>query len=166
MPTDIMICGSPELSALDLELARVANAARPKLAPTVDEARKFGAEHVSFHNFLANCLKAPSPPACITHNYLVRTTGLQIAAGLVVDPSPVPYRCSDNLPMAARFYTTTATLAVVLSREGVGVGMAFGEPGKPGTFVGDSVSMVDDPAGLSRIRWQGVDITCRPQSPP
>jgi uncharacterized protein len=160
-----MICGNKELSGLDVALAQAANAAQPKLAPTVEAARQFGEEHLRFRNFLETCLKAPAPSDCIAHNYRVRTTELQIAGGLVTDPPPVSYRCSDQRDVEVRFYTSTATPAVVLTRESAGGGMAFADRSKPGTYVGPEVTLSEGVDGASKIRWRGTELTCRPRSP-
>lgn len=160
LPAEKAICASPQLAALDRELAATYGDTLRTAAAAQQTRQRDAQKH-----WLAQrnaCGTAADTPVCLTEIYRRRLVELQIQSGRIAAPTPSAYRCKghEDQPVLAAFYPTTDPSAVMLTwRERRA--LAFVAPSGSGArYAGEGVEFWEH-QGEIRVAWgEDVVLTC------
>ncbi|HSX59443.1 MAG TPA: MliC family protein [Tahibacter sp.] len=153
------ICLSPELGALDRELATtfedtVRNAA------AAQQARQRTAQKVWLGK-RNDCGSAADAPVCLREAYRRRLVDLQIQSGRIEAPTPHAYRCKgyEKQPFLAAFYPATDPPAVMLTW-GERRALAFVAPSGSGArYAADDVDFWEHEGEIT-VKWSDTALSC------
>lgn len=157
---EALVCATPELAALDRQLAAAYAAARAKAGH--EHPPTLAAEQRGWVKGRNDCWKAGDPTACVREAYRLRTAELQARYRLLPGRGPVTYVC-DVQPadvVVATFFATDPPSAVV--ERGDGVSMMFQQPAASGArYVGRNESLWEH-QGQARVVWGhgAPELTC------
>lgn len=160
---EAQICASPDLSALDRQLAEVYAGARAKAKnahpPTL------AAEQRGWIKGRNDCWKADDQATCVRDAYRLRIAELQARYRLLPGRGPVTYVCEGQPANAvvAMFFATDPPSAVV--ERGDSVSMMFLQPAASGArYVGRNESLWEH-HGEARVVWGygAPEMTCTVQ---
>ncbi|MCP5270898.1 MAG: MliC family protein [Burkholderiaceae bacterium] len=154
------VCASPDLSALDRQLASVYAAARAKAKN--EHPPTLAAEQRGWIKGRNDCWKASDPATCVGDAYRLRIAELQARYRLLPGRGPVFYVC-DGQPsneVVATFFATDPPSAVV--ERGDRTSMMFLQPAASGArYAGGNESLWEH-HGEARVVWGhgAKEMTC------
>jgi uncharacterized protein len=160
---EALVCASPELSALDRQLAAAYAAARAKAGN--EHPPTLTVEQRGWVKGRNDCWKADDKTACVREAYRLRTAELQARYRLLPGRGPVTYVC-DGQPanvVVAMFFATDPPSAIV--ERGDSVSMMFLQPSASGArYAGRNESLWEH-QGQARVTWGygAPEMTCSVQ---
>ncbi|MBM7061929.1 MliC family protein [Pseudomonas sp. UL073] len=155
------VCSSPELSALDRQMA----ALYAKAGQQVDAAglKSLKATQRGWIKGRDDCWKAADVAQCIRYSYQVRLIELQIQSGSVQAPTAVEFVCGDNSkPFSAAFYNQLEPRAVVITY-GNDQSIGIAQPAASGSKYASDGMQFWEHQGEARVDWYGTALTCKPR---
>ncbi|MEW5685502.1 MAG: MliC family protein [Pseudomonadota bacterium] len=156
-----LICGTPELSALDRRASEVFAQALPK---TDSRGRaRLRAEQRGWIKGRDDCWKADDKPACVKDAYVRRIAELQATYRLVPAIGPVRFQCDGNAAkeVVATFFRTDPPTAV--AEFGDQSSMMYAAPSGSGArYVGRNEQFWEH-QGEARVTWGygAPEMVCR-----
>jgi uncharacterized protein len=149
--TEGLICGDPQLTALDRKLAGVYAAASEKA--TREHPPLLQAEQRGWIKGRDECWKSPEKRDCVRDEYVRRIAELQARYRLVPFTGPVRFTCDDdptNEVIASFFETEPPTL---IAERGGDTSLMFLQPSGSGTrYQGRNESLWEH-QGEATIAW-------------
>lgn len=158
---ETQVCASPELAALDRQLAEVYAAARAKAKN--EHPPTLAAEQRGWIKGRNDCWKADDKPTCVRDAYRLRIAELQARYRLLPGRGPVFYVC-DGQPaneVVATFFATDPPSAVV--ERGDRTSMMFLQPAASGARYAGGNGSLWEHQGQARVVWGhgAPEMTCR-----
>jgi uncharacterized protein len=109
-----LVCSDAELAAMDRELDAIFKRALQQFPET--ETPELNAMQLGWAKGRNDCWKADDLRACVTRNYQMRITELQIQTGALTAPKATAFGCLGGESIAAVFYSHTKLPSAVLTR--------------------------------------------------
>lgn len=159
LPAEKAICASPELGALDRELASTFNDT-VRNGAAAQQSRQRTAQKTWLAQRNA-CATTADTPVCLRETYRRRIVELQIQSGRIETPTPIAYRCKGHeaQPVLAAFYTATDPSAVLLTW-GERRALAFVAPSGSGArYAGEGVEFWEHQGEIS-LKWGDAALSC------
>lgn len=157
---EALVCGDPQLAALDRQMASVYDAALRQAGNQRPPVLK--AEQRGWIKGRDDCWKATDPRACVADEYRRRIAELQARYRLVPATGPVGFRCADS-PGSEVVVTFFATEPPTLVAErGDQVSLMFQQPAASGTrYQGRNESFWEH-QGEATVVWgyQAPELRC------
>jgi len=159
LPAEKAICASPELAALDRELASTFNdTVRNGAAAQQNRQRTAQKAWLARRNA---CATTADTPVCLRETYRRRIVELQIQSGRIETPTPIAYRCKGHEAQSvfAAFYTATDPSAVMMTW-GERRALAFVAPSGSGArYAGEGVEFWEHQGEIS-LKWGDAVLSC------
>jgi len=159
---ETLICGDPELAALDHKMDRVFNHAAAK--NTGADLKALAANQRSWMKGRNNCWKAQDKKRCVVDSYNVRIVELQITNGLVEAPTAVGFVCNEDasVPFFATFYNDLDPPAAVFTYGGDQTIALAARTGSGSKYTAENMEFWEH-QGEASVDWNGTKLTCRPR---
>jgi len=156
----LKVCQSPQLSALDRDLAALY---KQTLAQADSDTQKqLKATQRGWIKGRDECWKADNSDTCVLEQYQVRMVELQIQSGSVQVPAAVEFDCGDDSkPFTAVFYNQLKPQAAVLTY-GDDQTIVIAQPSGSGSKYGREGVEFWEHQGEAKVKWYGAELTCQP----
>jgi len=148
---EALVCGDPDLSALDRKLAEIYRAAVAKAADEHPPVLK--AEQRGWIKGRDDCWKSDAQAACVREEYRRRTAELQARYRLVPHRGPVTFACdgSQANEVLATFFATDPE--VLIAERGDQVSIMYQQPSASGTSYAGRNESFREKGGEALITW-------------
>lgn len=154
---ETMICSSPGLAALDNQLDRLYRKALDQ-DPDVARLKAMQRGWIKGRN---DCWKASDAHACISDNYGIRMTELEVATGATGVPEPLVYQCQGIEPLLSVYYYNETFKKSALINYADDQRRAFAVPTASGAkYEGRNTSLWSK-GTEARITWDGEVSNCK-----
>jgi len=159
---EALICGDPELAALDHKMDAVFKRAAARQSGA--DLKALTATQRGWIKGRNDCWKAQDKKSCVIESYNVRMVELQITNGLVEAPPAVGFVCNGDasVPFFATFYNDLDPPAAVLTYGG-DQAIALAAPAASGArYAADHMEFWEH-QGQATVDWYGTPLQCIPR---